>query len=326
MEFPSNCHEGGNSMPTLVWLYFTALLYDRGSASCVALADALETVSHDRLTRMLQGHWSGQTLLERAFHTLFVWERGYLILDDTVLPKPFATAIEGLAWVFSSQERKPVDGLSLVLLVWTNGVLRIPLGIRLWRKGGPSKDDLALELLSYARNRLRCHPDYVVFDAWYPSRALLKRIRDYGWYFVCRLKKNRRFNARPLRTYRRHPYWAERGWLSGGLKVLVVRHGKKYYATNRLTLAAAEVRQLYRVRSQIEEVIRVCKDQLAFTGCQARSERAQLHHFTCCLIAYCVLERERHDRRLTIYKLKRHLSCHGRTVRLPALERLRQTA
>jgi hypothetical protein len=39
-----------------------------------------------------------------------------------------------------------------------------------------------------------------------------------------------------------------------------------------------------------------------------------------------VLERERQVRGLSIYKLKRHLSCQGRTVMLPALERLRQTA
>jgi hypothetical protein len=66
-----------------------------------------------------------------------------------------------------------------------------------------------------------------------------------------------------------------RGWPPGVvLKVLVVRYGAKYYATNRLTLSAAEVRLLYRVRSQIEEVIRVCKDQLGLTGCQtARSGR-----------------------------------------------------
>jgi hypothetical protein len=32
--------------------------------------------------------------------------------------------------------------------------------------------------LSYARHRLRCHPAYLRFDAWYPSNALLKRIRD----------------------------------------------------------------------------------------------------------------------------------------------------
>jgi putative transposase len=313
-------------MPELLWRYLTALLYYRTSGSCVALAEALETVSHDRLTRMLQGDWSGHTLLELTLRTLFVWERGYLILDDTVIPKPFATAMESLAWVFSSQEHKPVYGFSLVLLVWTNGTLRIPLGVRLWRKGGPSKYQLALDLLSYARNRLRCRPEYVLFDAWYPSKALLRRIRDYGWYFVCRLKKNRRFNGQALRAYRRHPYWAATGWLTGGLKVLGVRYGAKYYAPNRLTLSAAEVRRLYRVRSQVEEVIKVCKDQLSLTGCQARSERAQLHHISCCLVAFCVLERERHERNLSIYKLKRQLSYRGLSVALPTLERLKRAA
>ena len=95
-------------MPTLVWLSLTALLYDHTSGRCVALAEALRTVSHDRLTRMLQGDWSGHTRLDIACRTLFVWERGFLIIDDTVIPKPFATAMAGLAWVFSSQERRPV--------------------------------------------------------------------------------------------------------------------------------------------------------------------------------------------------------------------------
>jgi hypothetical protein len=56
--------------------------------------------------------------------------------------------------VYASQDHKPVYGLSLVLLVWTNGTARIPLGLRFWHKGGPSKYALALELLRYARNRL----------------------------------------------------------------------------------------------------------------------------------------------------------------------------
>jgi hypothetical protein len=106
----------------------------------------------------------------------------------------------------------------------------------------------------------------VLFDAWYPSRVLLKWIRDYGWYLVCCLKRNRRFNGQAVRHYPRHPYWTASGWLKGDLKVLVVRHGKKYYVTNRLTLSAMEVRRLYRVRAQVEEVIRVCKDQLDLIG------------------------------------------------------------
>jgi hypothetical protein len=140
-------------MPTLVWLYLTAWLYSRTSATGVAFAEALQTVSHDRLTRLLQADWSGPPLLELAFRTLFVGERGSLILDDTVSPKPFATAIEGLAWVYASHERRAVYGLSLVWLIGPDGRSRIPLGLQLWRQGGPSKSALALALLSSARNR-----------------------------------------------------------------------------------------------------------------------------------------------------------------------------
>lgn len=96
------------------------------------------------MTRMLQGDWSGPTLLELACRTLFVWERGSLMLDDAVIPKPLAATIDGLAWVFSRQARKPGYGVSLVLLVWPHGTLRIPWGIRLRHKGGPSKYALAL--------------------------------------------------------------------------------------------------------------------------------------------------------------------------------------
>ena len=227
-------------MPTLVWLYLTALLYYRTSATCVALAEALQTVSHDRLTRMLQADWSGQRLLERACRTLFVWERGYLIIDDTVVPKPFATAMEGLAWVYLQPGAQAgvwllpgpagLDGWDACAFHWAcgSGTRVAPPSMR-WPWSCSAMPAIACAV---ART-------YVLFDAWYPSKALLKRIRDYGWYFVCRLKKNRRFNGQPLRAYRRHPYWAETGWLTGGLKVLVVRYGAKYYATNRLTLPGA---------------------------------------------------------------------------------------
>jgi hypothetical protein len=49
--------------------------------------------------------------------------------------------------------------------------------------------------------------------------------------------------------------------------VLIVRHGKKYYATNRLTQLATEVRRVYRIRAHIKEVIHAYKDQLRLTGC-----------------------------------------------------------
>jgi hypothetical protein len=41
-------------MPALICLYLTALLCDRTTATCVAMSEALQTVSHDRLTRTLR--------------------------------------------------------------------------------------------------------------------------------------------------------------------------------------------------------------------------------------------------------------------------------
>jgi putative transposase len=324
-------------MPEPLWIYLMALLYFTNITTCSAISDAFDSASHDQLTRMLQGTWSGHTLLNLALRLLFTVAGGYLILDDTVVEKPYARLLGEAAWVWSSKQRKVVFGVSVVLLVWTDGQVRIPLAFRLWHKGGPSKFTLALELLSYARNRLRCKPQFVLFDSWYPSKPLLKRLRDYGWYFVCQLKKNRRFAGRPLVRYLQQPYWHAIGCLSGDLKVFVVRYRRQYYATNRLSLSAQEVRALYRKRQEVEEVIRVLKSQLSLEGCQAGYRRssdkqallregAQEHHVALCLVAYLVVERERLDCGDTWRQRKRQLILRGSQGVLPALERVRSAA
>jgi hypothetical protein len=230
-----------------------------------------------------------------------------------------------------------VFGVSVVLLVWIDGQNRIPVAFRVWKKGGPSKYALALELLSYARNRLKCKPQFVLFDSWYPSKAVLKWIRDYGWYFVCQLKKNRQFARMPLHRYLPQPYWQAAGTLSGGLKVLVVRHRRKYYATNRLSLTAKEVRTHYKIRHEVEEVIRTAQSQLHVAACQVGYRRlgeapsrlqpgAQAHHIALCLAAYLIVERERLDQGISWRKLKQRLILNGPQSALPALKRVRKAA
>ena len=94
----------------------------------------------------------GHTLLHLALRTLFSVAGGYLIVDDTVVAKPYARLLGEAAWVWSNKERKVLFGVSVVLLVWTDGQIRIPLAFRVWHNGSTSKYDLALELLSDARN------------------------------------------------------------------------------------------------------------------------------------------------------------------------------
>ena len=154
---------------------------------------------------------------------------------------------------------------------------------------------------------------------------------------MCQLKKNRTLDGIALHAYHQHPYWHAVGTLSGGLKVLVVRHRRKYYVTNRLTLPTQEVRALYRKRQEVEEVIRVLKSQLSLEACQvgyrrrgaapARPQpRAQEHHIALCLVAYLVVERERLDHGMSWRKFKRRLILKGSQIALPALERVRKAA
>jgi len=107
--------------------------------------DAFDSASHDRLTRMLQGTWSGHTLLDVALRALFAVAGGSRIVDDTVVAKPYARLLGEAAWVWSSKDRKVLFGVSAVLLVWTDGQRRLPLAFRVWQPGRASKCDWAFD-------------------------------------------------------------------------------------------------------------------------------------------------------------------------------------
>ena len=89
---------------------------------------------------------------------------GWLELDDTVRDK-FGERIFGVAWVYSSRQQRVVPGLNVVVLLWTDGRRRVPVGIKLWRKGKQSKVVLAAKLRRGAR-RLGLQPEYLIFDSW----------------------------------------------------------------------------------------------------------------------------------------------------------------
>jgi len=156
-------------------------------------------------------------------------------------------------------------------------------------------------------------------------------------YFVCQLKKNRRFEGQPLKVYCRHPYWRAIGHLAGGIKVCVVRYRRKYYMTNRLSLTAVAVRTIYKERHEIEEVFKMLKSQFSVEACQAGHKRVlqkkprakegpQAHHIALCLVAYLISERERCDQGVTLRQLRRNLILKGLKVPLPSLQRLRMAA
>jgi hypothetical protein len=75
-------------MPEPMWPYLTALLSFATVATWLARASGRETASHDPLTRLRKGRWSGHTRLDVALRALFTGMGGELLSDDPMVDFP----------------------------------------------------------------------------------------------------------------------------------------------------------------------------------------------------------------------------------------------
>jgi len=138
---------------------------------------------------------------------------GLLILDDTTLDKPYANEIEHVTWHWSGKHEEVVKGINLLTLLWRGSSggcssqespseeegseeerePHVPCDFRLYEKDGKTKNEHFREMALAASDR-GFDPEYVAFDSWYSGLDNLKKIRDLGWTFFTRLKKNRKVN------------------------------------------------------------------------------------------------------------------------------------
>jgi hypothetical protein len=104
--------------------------------SATAISAAVGGVSHDTLTRVLNGGWWTARLVMLAAVRVVNWVggEGWLIVDDVLIPKPYARLIAFCGWDCDHALRRNVFGLRLVFVVWCNGWLTLPLGFYVWQK------------------------------------------------------------------------------------------------------------------------------------------------------------------------------------------------
>lgn len=229
-----------------------------------------------------------------------------MIIDDTVWQR-FGKKLEAVSFVWDSTIGKKILGTNVVLLIWTDGKRRIPVGLRIWQKGGKSKVKLAEEMLWEARRR-GVTPMYVLFDAWYSAESLLNLLNKFGWLYCTRVKKNRLFNGARIDKTFRHFYGRKQGNLKRiGHEILIVKDGTRFLLTNNLELTSAEVKRVYQVRQQIEEVFRLLKQEFGWGKCRANSLQAQKAHLHLGLYAFCLVQSQAEEKGQTIYAFKQNL-------------------
>ena len=305
--------------------YRISLLYRKTRTSCVNLAKLSAQQSHDTLRRVLyrQVPWSRR--LWEFFAQTLVRKGGYVIIDDTSWER-FTRVAEAVSWVGSSSVGKPVWGMQVVLLLWTEGKWKVPLGIRIWRKGGPSKVELAIGLLSQARRR-GLQPAYVLADSWYAAAQILNLLDGWGWRYVLRLKSNRKLDKQALRATWPHRYGHARGKLHGvAHSVLVVKDGRRYWGTNDLTLPPRAVKAHYSHRQQIKETFRLLKQEFGWGGGSCQKQQAQWAPLHLGWDALILTQQTAFARNSTIYAFRQSLFVRSIPQNPAALQEFAQTA
>lgn len=261
--------------------------------------DTPEPPAHDAFTRLL-------TRLEPDPDTLWAESRtqvrrseGVLVVDDSTLDKPYATAIELVSRHWSGKHHAVVQGINLVSLLWTDGDRHIPCDYRIYDKTDTrTKNDHFADMIrtAYARKfRPRC----VVFDGWYSSLDNLKLIRNCGWVWLTRLKSNRLVNLNRQGTRAlKDTAIAATGtevWLPGyGLVkvfgIAIPDGGTTYWATNDLAMTDLSRVQLAEFSWSIEHYHRGLKQHTGVERCQSRKAVAQRNHIGLALRAFLRLE------------------------------------
>ena len=255
--------------------------------------------AHDAFTRLLTRLEPDPETLWTEAHPQVRLTDGVLVVDDSTLDKPYATAIALVTRHWSGKHHAVVRGINLVSLLWTDGERHIPCDYRVYDKAdGRTKNDHFADMMraAYARGfRPRC----VLFDGWYSSLDNLKLVRSCGWVWLTRLKSNRLVNRdrEGTRALKDTPIAATgtQVWLPGyGLVrvfgIATPDGGTTHWATNDLGMTALSRLQFAEWSWAIEQYHRGIKQCTGVERCQARSAVAQRNHIGLALRAFLRFE------------------------------------
>lgn len=323
--------------------YIAGMIVMDQRTTCVRIAKYMGGVSHDQLTRMLKkDSWKCSTLMRNMILLIQrLGKKGVLIIDDTLLHHMRSKKMEGVYWDWDHAEGRYVFGQRVVMLIWTDGFWRIPVGFSFWHKEGArpkyrTKNEIARVLLRWAiYNGIQ--PRYVAFDNWYASKENMKMIvEEMGLEFVTRVKTNARllYNGRKLQARtigsrllkESRPYrirscgtWARKAVVQvadlGAMTFVVAKDvidGEKrpvirYLLSSAPRLSAREVIFRYKQRWTIEVFFQDLKQHLSIKNHQGRSLVAANHHVACACLGLVVLDHLRLGTKMTAGETKQLL-------------------
>jgi putative transposase len=277
--------------------------------------DRPQRPAHDAFTRLLHRLEPDPETLWQEVGPLVPRQGGLLILDDSVLDKPYARHMGLVGRFWSGKHKRVVQGIDLVTLLWTDGDGLWPCDYRLVDPAdgkAKTKNDHFRDLLAVAQAR-GLAPRCVVFDAWYSGKDNLKAIRSHGWAFLTQIRSNRRVN---LDRQGNRPV-SELPIAAGGtvahlegfglikvFRIVATNGHTEHWITNDLGMDAG-TRLAYGEQAWgIEEYHRGLKQYCGVERAQVRHPDAQRNHIGCALRAFVRLEYHRFTTGISWFEAK----------------------
>lgn len=306
----------------LLYQVLDSFLGSVSHSSIYSIWEQTKTCTYKELIGFFKQEYIDIDEINTAKDKLFNVKEGYLELDEIVLAKSKKDSDDFILRRRKSAGGYIVNSVSIVLLIWTDGKIRVPIRIRI-RKKAESVGKSLLYLIGWYRNNINKKVEYITFDSAFSSKEVLTRINDYGWCFVTKVAKTRKFNGKQVYRTHRGGYFEKIGYINTKFKVKVVRKEDNFYITNRINLNRHKIEEMYSTRSIIEEVFRILKQTCHWDHCQLRKYNDYERFYITGCFEFLVLEYMRiKGFGTTIYKIRKQLLLGHVYAPLDEIERI----
>lgn len=247
-------------------------------------------------------------------------DAGYLIIDFTVLLKRFAECIPDVTYDYDGVTKRVEKGLSLALMVWSNGDVTIPFNIDFWLKKKDAgelyrkKTEIAQQLILLAIEH-GIPVKEVRLDGAFASVDMMQFLLDRGIDFTMRMHSNRvvksaqgehKLSEQPkLKMKRNEKFKTIRASYKKIKNLYFTGHKRKckndesevvYIVSSVKRKPKAHV-EAYSQRWPVEKKIRTGKQHLGATHCQSTSKAKQKFHIFSVMVSYAILQLAKIDKR-----------------------------
>lgn len=340
-------------MECSVDIYTDYLISSTGQVSATGLSKLYDgAISHDQVTRMLTNEYLDSTdlwrkakpLIRRAEAALQKDEFAVLIVDDTIVEKPYTDESALITTYWDHSQKCYVKGVNLLTLFYQLNELALPISAQLIEKTQPqldkktqktkfkseyTKNEYLQQMLRVAQQQFDYK--YLLADSWYASKENMNCVLGLKHHFIFALESSRTValseqdrkqgkfqpidslvfpDKTPLRVFLR----------SVDEALLVVRQvftnkdgsqGCLYLITSDTTLNYDHITTIYQRRWKVEEYHKSLKQNTSIGNSPTKTPDTQSNHFFASMLAYIKLEALKLKLSVGHFRLKAQLYMAG---------------